>query len=280
MNDLNALSIDVEDWFHILDSPTVPTIEQWGSLESRIECNMEKLLAMLDSSSVKATFFWLGWTAEQHKNLVRKCSEAGHEVASHGYGHVLPYEVGKEGFKDDAKRAKKILEDITHKEVLGFRAAGFGIKDDTEWAFDTIVEVGYKYDSSIFPASRGHGGMPSSTLGPHVVETQSGPLIEIPVSAIEVLGYRLSLFGGGYLRLFPKWVIQWGIRKLHNVGHPLIVYVHPREIDPDQPRLPLSLMRRFKCYVNLESTLPKLRWLCENYRFVPICQLVDTYSGS
>lgn len=276
---MNSLTIDVEDWFHILDSRFAPNIKQWTDLESRIEDNVERILAILESFSIRGTFFWLGWAAERHKRLVRKCCEAGHEVASHGYGHVLPYEVGEEGFKDDAKRAKKILEDITHKEVLGFRAAGFGVNDDTEWAFDTIAEAGYEYDSSIFPASRCHGGMPGSTLGPHVVQTQSGPLIEIPTSAIEVLGCRLSLFGGGYLRLFPKWVIQWGIRKLHNVGHPLIVYVHPREIDPDQPRLPLSPMRRFKCYVNLESTLPKLRWLCESYDFVPLCELVNEFSN-
>ena len=120
--------------------------------------------------------------------------------------------------------------------------------------------------------------MPDSQLGPHITETQNGPLVEVPVSAVEVMGKRLNLFGGGYLRLSPQWLIRWGIKKLHVAEHPLIVYVHPREIDPDHPRLPLSLIRRFKCYVNLKTTMPKLKWLCENYEFVPMRDLASQVS--
>lgn len=279
MANYNSLTIDVEDWFHILDSPAAPSIEQWAKLESRIEDNVEKMLAMLDSFSVKSTFFWLGWAAERHKSLVRRCYEAGHEIASHGYGHVLAYEVGKENFKNDIERGKKILEDIIGTQVLGFRAAGFGIKDNTKWAFDMIKEAGFQYDSSIFPSTRGHGGMPDSQLGPYTVDTENGPLIEVPMSAVEVMGKRLNLFGGGYLRVAPQWLIQWGIKKLHKAGHPLIVYVHPREIDPDHPRLPLSLIRRFKCYVNLKSTMPKLQWLCQEYKFCTMHELVAEFSN-
>jgi len=277
---LSCLTIDVEDWFHILDSPVVPSIARWSSLESRIERNLEELLTLLDSFSVKVTFFWLGWVAERHKGLLRKCQDAGHEIASHGYGHLLAYNVGRKAFADDIRRTKTLLEDILGKEVTGFRAAGFSTKDDTQWTFEEIRAAGYTYDSSVFPASRGHGGMLRSPLEPHIVKTKSGNLVELPQSTIELAGRRISFFGGGYLRLSPKWLIKWGIKKLHNAGRPLIVYVHPREIDPNHPQLPLPLSRRFKCYVNLKSTLPKLEWLCHNYTFCTMREIASCYMTS
>lgn len=277
----NSFTVDIEDWFHILDSPAAPDIEQWFELESRIHGNVEKILTMLDSFCVKATLFWLGWAAERHKNLVRRCYDAGHEIASHGYGHVLAYKVGREAFREDITRGKKILEDIIGERVLGFRAAGFGITDEATWAFEVIKRSGYAYDSSIFPASRGHGGLLDSRLGPNVIHTEAGPLPEVPMSAVKMFGRRVILFGGGYLRIAPKWLIRWGAKKLCETDQPLIVYVHPREIDPEHPHLPLSPIRRFKCYVNLKSTMPKLRWLCKNYEFVPTRELVKNifYGG-
>ena len=272
------MTIDVEDWFHILDSPGTPSIERWASLESRIERNLEEMLTLLDSFSVKATFFWLGWLAERHEDLVRRCQKAGHEIASHGYGHVLAYKVGRKAFAEDIRRGKAVLEDITDKEVIGFRAAGFSTKDDMQWTFEEVRAAGYIYDSSVFPASRGHGGMLQSPLGPHIVKTESGDLVELPQSMIKLAGRRISFFGGGYLRLSPKWLIKWGIKKLHKAGRPLIVYVHPREIDPEQPRLPLPVSRRFKYYVNLKSTMPKLQWLCRNYDFCTMREMADEIS--
>src|SRR4030042_2559414 len=144
---LNAFSIDVEDWYHILNSPATPEVMLWDSLESRVETNLRLLLEMLDTANVRATFFWLGWIGDRNKSLLRECSDAGHEIASHGYHHVLPDKVGAELFKDDIDRAKKTLEDITGKQVFGFRVAGFGIKRSTSWTFDIIKEVGYEYDS-------------------------------------------------------------------------------------------------------------------------------------
>jgi len=265
----------VEDWYHILDSPATPSIEAWGTLESRVERNVERLLELLAEAGVRATFFWLGWVAERHTALVRECQQAGHEIASHGYGHVLPYQVGREAFRQDVVRAKAILEDITGDAVSGFRAPGFGVKHGTEWVFDVVREAGYQYDSSVFPTRRGHGGMAGSPLEPHAIDTQHGPLAEIPMSAVEFLGRRICLFGGGYLRLAPISIIRWGIRRLEAAGRPLVVYVHPREIDPDHPRLPLGLKRRFKSYVNLKSTMPKLEWLCSNYSFCTMQELAD-----
>jgi polysaccharide deacetylase family protein (PEP-CTERM system associated) len=276
----NVLSIDVEDWFHILDSPAAPSIERWPFLESRIEGNLEKLLTLLNRFSVKATFFWLGWIAERNKSLVHKCRNAGHEIASHGYAHVLAYKVGQNVFRQDIARAKAILEDIIGEPVRGFRTAGFGITKKTAWAFDVIKESGHQYDSSVFPASRAHGGISDSQLGPYFIETQSGCLLEIPISVVEIFGHRTSLFGGGYLRLASKWMVKWGINKLQKAGQPLIVYVHPREVDPGHTHLPLPLFRRFKCYVRLNSTLPKLEWLCRNYSFCTMLEMIEKFMKS
>ena len=270
---LNAFSIDVEDWYHILDSSAAPHVKLWDSLESRVEPNLRCLLEMLDTANTRATFFWLGWLADRNKSLVRECCQAGHEIASHGYHHVLPDRVGAELFKDDIERAKKTLEDITGKQVLGFRVAGVGIKKRTRWAFDLIKEVGYEYDSSVFPAFREHNSMFTTSVRAHMIQTETGPLVEIPVVATKVFGLRLYFFGGGYLRLSPIQLIKWGIKKLHQAGQPLIVYVHPRELDQEQPRLPLGAIRSFRTYVNLKSTLPKLRWLLKEYDFVPMREL-------
>jgi polysaccharide deacetylase family protein (PEP-CTERM system associated) len=273
----SAITVDVEDWFHILDSGRVPNIERWASLESRIEKNIEEMLTIIDSHNVKVTFFWLGWLAERHKNLVRKCKKAGHEIASHGYAHILAYKAGEKAFKYDITRAKVILEDIIGEPIRGFRSPGFGITKSSPWAFDVIAETGYQYDSSIFPASREHGGISDAPLGIYFIETRNGHLLEVPMSVVKILRRRTSLFGGGYLRLANKFIIKWGIDKLKSADQPLIVYIHPREIDPDHPRLNIPLQRRFKCYVNLKSTLPKLKWLCENYSFCTMLEVVENY---
>ena len=275
-----CLTIDVEDWYHILESPAVPSFEHWSGLESRIERNIEKLLALLDSFSVKCTFFWLGWVAERHKGLVRKCHKAGHEIACHGFAHVLAHEVGEKAFRNDISRAKAILEDIIGEPVRGFRAPGFGITNDTIWAFDVIREAGYQYDTSIFPANRAHGGMPGAILGPHFIETRNGHLLEIPSSVVEVFGRRACLFGGGYLRLATRPMIKWGLDRLQAAGQPLVIYVHPREVDPYHPRLPLSLARKFKCYVRLKSTMSKLEWLCRDYHLYSMLEMVENYIKS
>ncbi len=264
---IGFLTIDVEEWFHILDDPAVPDFRQWAGLESRLQRNMELLLSLLDEYKVNTTMFWLGWAAEKHPALLRRCAEAGHEIASHGYAHVLAYEAGREKFREDIRHGKKILEDITGAEVFGFRAAGFGTTADTPWLFDEIRAAGFVYDSSVFPAKRGHGGIADFNREPHQMDAHDGSLLEIPQSVVEVCGRRVSFFGGGYLRLAPIALIKWGIGKLQESGLPLVVYVHPREVDPEHPRLPLRLHRRFKSYVNLRSTVPKLHWLCENSKF-------------
>lgn len=272
---LGSLTVDVEEWFHMLDTPATPEMMKWESLECRVDQNVERLLETLDRHSTRATFFWLAWVAERHARLVRRCVECGHEVACHGFGHVLAYQVGPEAFREDIARGKMVLEDITGRPIRGFRAPGFGITEHTDWAFEVIREAGYEYDASVFPTVRGHGGMPGFRTEPHLVHTNAGPLVELPMSVVEALGRRVCLFSGGYLRIAPICLIRWGIRSLCKANKPLIVLVHPREIDPYHPRLPLSLKRRFKSYVGLRSMMPKLRWLCAHYNFRPMRELAD-----
>lgn len=273
-NSVNFLTIDVEEWFHILDDPAVPNFSQWAKLESRLPRNMQMILSILDEHKVHATMFWLGWVAEKYPALVKQCAQAGHEIACHGYGHILAYEAGREKFREDILRGKKVVEDISGQQVVGFRAAGFGTTADTPWFFEEIRGAGFLYDSSVFPAKRGHGGMVDFKLEPHKIQTPHGGLFEIPQSVIEICGKRGSFFGGGYLRISPIPLIKWGISKLQKEKRPAVIYIHPREVDPEHPRLPLKLYRRFKSYVNLRSTVPKLRWLCANYKF----ELMRDYS--
>lgn len=269
----NALTCELEDWFHILDSDKTPRFEDWGKLPLCAERNVERLLHLFEETHVRATFFCLGWMAERMPQVVRRCQAAGHEIGSHGYAHIMARPTNRAIFREDIVRAKGILEDITGCEVRGYRSPGFSVKNGNTWFFDVVSQSGYRYDASVFPARHGHGGYSGINPGPHVITTLSGPLVEIPVSTVSVLGRRLCFFGGGYLRLSPLPIIRWGARHLRKAKQPLIVYVHPREIDPGHQRLPLGPWRSFKCYNHLETTFPKLKWLCENNRFGTMAEL-------
>lgn len=254
----SAFTIDVEEYFNILDTDSAPPIESWSALESRLPENMDVLLQLLEQHDVKATFFWLGYFADRYPKLVQRCSDAGHEIASHGYSHLLFYQTPAEVYREDIYRAKSQLEEISGKPVVGYRAAGFSVTDQTEQFFDMLSECGYRYDTSIFPAARAHGGIKNASMSPYIVSTAHGQIVEIPASTVEFAGQRLSLFGGGYLRLFPWWLIRYGIDKLKKEDVPFVLYIHPREIDPGHPRLKLPMWRSFKCYVNLDCTEKKL----------------------
>jgi polysaccharide deacetylase family protein (PEP-CTERM system associated) len=275
-----VFSVDVEDWYHILDAAAAPNIEAWPQLESRVERNMSRLLDMLAEAQVKGTFFWLGWMAERCPSLLRSCSDAGHEIASHGYAHVLPFQVGQDRFAEDLLKGKGVLEDLTGRPVHGFRAPGFGVRPETKWFFEAVRRAGFAYDSSIFPGRRGHGGMADARLDPHVLRTEFGELAEFPITAVEVGPVRLFLFGGGYLRLAPPAVLQWGLDALARTGRPLIIYVHPRDIDAGQPRLPLPIHRRFKSYVGLAGAYSKLKRLLAAGEFRTMGSLSDELTAA
>jgi polysaccharide deacetylase family protein (PEP-CTERM system associated) len=274
----NALTCELEDWFHILDSDRTPKFEDWVKLPLCAERNIERLLELFEATHVRATFFCLGWMAERMPHVVRKCQAAGHEIGSHGYAHLMACPSNRALFQEDIVRAKGILEDLTGIEVLGYRSPGFSVKNGNTWFFDAVSEAGYRYDASVFPARHGHGGYHGIDPGPHIIPASSGPLVEIPISTVSLLGRRFCLFGGGYLRITPLVVIRWGARRLRKDKRPLIVYVHPREIDPDHPRLALRPWRSFKCYNNLGTTYPKLKWLCEHNRFGTMVDLASRIS--
>ena len=261
------MTIDVEEWFNILDVSGEIPFEKWSEQENRLVSNLEHMLGLLRENNVKATCFWLGCFAERYPDLVRRCAAEGHEIASHGYAHILAYKSGRERFREDITKAKEILENIIQEPVLGFRAAGFSTTDDSTWVFEEIRKAGYLYDSSVFPASRNNGGMTSSPLGIYTIHTAVGDLLEIPQSMVTILGHRMNMFGGGYLRLFPYSAIKWGIRRLQKDNLPLVVYVHPREIDPAHPRLKMSAFRHFKSYVNLKTTYGKISRLCQEFDY-------------
>jgi polysaccharide deacetylase family protein (PEP-CTERM system associated) len=261
-------SIDVEDWFHILDLPSTPPVSKWESLPSRVEDNFLKLLDILDETKTRSTCFFLGWVAERFPRLVQEADKRGHEVASHGYSHILAYQVTSEAFYEDAVRAKKAIEDITGEPVWGYRASGFSVTEEIPWFFEKLVQAGYRYDSSVFPGSHGHGGMRNGNCAPHEADVSSG-FVEFPVSVERVAGFPICFFGGGYLRLFPYSVIKSMTQRVLRQERPVIFYVHPREIDLHAPRLAMGMKRRFKSYVNLATTERKVRSLLRSeFEFV------------
>jgi polysaccharide deacetylase family protein (PEP-CTERM system associated) len=267
----SILSVDVEDWYHILGVASAPDFSQWNSLPSCVERNFRKLLDIFSQQAVQATCFFLGYIAERFPHLVREAFEGGHEIASHGYAHRLIYTMTPEAFLEDSTRGRKILEDIIGQPVFGYRAAGFSVTSATPWFFEKILAAGYRYDSSIFPAQRQHGGLHTGRYSPHMT---AGGLIEFPITVTRVLGQHCCFFGGGYLRLFPYPLIRQMCHKVLRENRPVIFYVHPREIDPSHPRLRLTLNRAFKSYVNIKTTEPKLRRILDEFEVTTFARFI------
>lgn len=261
----SIFSIDVEDWFHILDVPATPPLASWDSLPSHVEANALRLLDVFDEHHAKATCFFLGWVARRYPQLVKEAARRGHEVASHGFAHRLVYDMSRREFFEDASASRRTLEDLTGSRVLGYRSAGFSVTGRVDWFFEALAEAGYRYDSSVFPAARGHGGMCGYRREPHVVVTNSTRIVEFPVTVADVMGKALCFFGGGYLRLFPYRLIRRMVKQVLAEGRPVVFYVHPREIDPSGPRLPMPPVRRFKSYVNLHTTESKVRKILRDF---------------
>ena len=273
---INALTIDVEDWFHILDLKNGYKLEDYGRLESRVERNTDALLRILRDYKIKGTFFIVGWVAEKFPDLAKEIHNQNHEIASHGYSHTLCYEMSPEEFKKDAQKSIQILEELTREKVLGVRVAGASIKRENLWALDILIDLGIMYDSSIYPDVRGHGGLPGAPRFPYYQVTPMGrKILEIPSSCFDLFGKKIGFAGGGYLRLFPYSFIKRGINEYNSRGHPVNVYLHPREIDPSHPRIKMPLHRKFKSYVNLHTTEKKLRSLLRDYRFGRIRDIFD-----
>ncbi len=254
-----VFSVDVEEWFHILDVPSTPPIGMWDRQESRVEASFRRMLDLFAEKRVRTTLFFLGWVAERLPQLVRDAAAQGHEIASHGYAHELVYKHDRRHFTEDVRKAKAIIEDAAGVPVRGYRAPGFSVTRETPWFFEALAATGHAYDSSIWPGDRNHGGWPGALPVPHVVPTAQGDLVEFPISMGRLLGRDLYFFGGGYLRFFPYPLIRDRARAVLAEDRPVVFYLHPREVDPDHPRLPMSAKRRFMSYVNLRTTEPKMR---------------------
>lgn len=263
---VNALTIDVEDYFQV--SALAPHIARatWDSIPCRVERNLDRLLGLLEQKKSRATFFTLGWIAERYPHLIRRFVAGGHEVASHGYGHLRANEQSREDFREDIHRAKVILEDIGGVAVHGYRAPSFSIDERNLWAFDVLVDAGYRYSSSVYPVHHDHYGMPNAPRFPYQVREG---LVEVPVTTTQLLGRNLPAGGGGYFRLAPYGLSRWAIQRVNRVdGKPAIFYMHPWEIDPEQPRVPgVSFKTRFRHYVNLARTEGRLARLLTDFRW-------------
>lgn len=265
----NALTVDVEDYFHVAALARGIDRKSWDSRESRVVANSNKLLGIFDQFGVKATFFVLGWVAERHPALVREISDRGHEVACHGYSHRLVYEQTPKEFHEETLHAKNILEGITGNAVHGYRAASYSIVRESLWALDILQELGFTYDSSIFPVHHDRYGIPDAKRVPHRLCTPEGKfIVEWPLATANFFGYRLPVAGGGYFRLLPYWFSRWGLASINRREQlPFNFYLHPWEIDPAQPRIPASLLSRFRHYTNLEKCEDRLRCLLAEFRF-------------
>jgi polysaccharide deacetylase family protein (PEP-CTERM system associated) len=265
---VNAMSIDVEDYFHVSVFDGLIPRSRWDSLESRVHRNTMRLLEIFEEYGVRSTFFVLGWVAERHKDLVAALAAAGHEVASHGYAHRLIYDQTPEAFRDDVRRAKAILEDASGRRVVGYRAPSYSITAKSLWALDVLADEGYEYDSSIFPIRHDRYGIPVSARTPYVIDRGVRTLVEIPGSTTRLGPMNLPVAGGGYFRLLPYWWTRWGISRVNATeGRACVFYLHPWEIDPEQPRLPAGRLSRFRHYRNLDQTEARLRQLLTDFRF-------------
>lgn len=226
------------------------------------------LLDLLDEHEASVTCFFLGWIAQRFPGLVREAVSRGHEIASHSFRHELVYEMSPQDFHADTSRARALLQDISGQPVNGYRAPGFSVTPKTPWFFSELVRVGHTYDASLFPASRGHGGAPQAHRAPKLMQLEGGNLVVFPMTVVPFGPLRLCFFGGGYFRLFPYPWIKRMTKKVQTEGLPVLFYLHPRDGDPHQPRLPMPLDRRLKCYVNLDTTIPKLTRLLRDFRAI------------
>ena len=260
------ISIDIEDYFQVSAFEDQCPQHRWPSYSCRVEKNTGILLNLMEAHNIKGTFFILGWVAERYPTMIKKIAAAGHEIASHGYNHQRINLLSQAEFKEDIRSAKQLLEDLTGEEVKGYRAPSFSFSEQTPWTFDELLDAGYRYSSSINPVPHDLYGYPDAARTPFYWDNG---LLEIPVTTCELLGRRIPCAGGGYFRLYPyplfKWLMQRASKQLND---PAVFYLHPWELDPEQPRIEgASLKSRFRHYINLNKTEPRLRQLLQDFHW-------------
>ena len=264
---LHALTFDVEEYFQVANLSDRFPRESWDEVPSRLHVGMEAIHGLLRARGVHATFFFLGWIAERHPSWVARCLEEGHEVASHGWDHRFLQELGPDGLRSDLERTEIALVAAGAPRPVGFRASTFTLTDATRWAFDVLAERGYRYDSSVHPVRHPTYGIPDFDPAISRVATAHGELLEFPVATWPFLGRNLPVGGGGYFRLLPGPLMRAALASLERRGRVLATYLHPWEFDPGQPRVPAPALARFRHYVGLERSLPRLEALLARFRF-------------
>jgi polysaccharide deacetylase family protein (PEP-CTERM system associated) len=263
---LNAFTVDVEDYFHVSGFASIIRRSDWKDFPCRVVANTQRMLELLAVRNVRATFFVLGWVAHRYPQLVREIQAAGHEIGNHSYWHRLVYDLTPDAFRDDLLLANRVLEDITGEAVVAFRAPSFSITGRSLWALEILAAEGFRYDSSVFPIRHHRYGIPQAERLPHALRTPAGTLYEFPPSACQFGKLKLPV-GGGYFRLYPAWLTRYCMHRINACYQPVMFYVHPWEIDPQQPRVGASRSSQFRHYVNLNRTETRLHRLLGMFRF-------------
>lgn len=271
---MKILTFDIEEWFHILDHQETETEKQWKSFDSRIHHNLELILEKLAKNKQSATFYCLGWIAQKYPEIIKNLAALGYTIGSHTNTHQLVYSQNPKSFKEDVHRSIDTIQQLTGQKVIDFRAPGFSITEDCKWAFDILIEEGIERDSSVFPAERSHGGLPTySAITPSIIKTQAGTLKEFPINLHNIFGKKIIFSGGGYFRLLPYPLLNHFFKNSDYV----MTYFHPRDFDSEQPVIPgLSISRKFKSYVGLKTAYKRFCNLLDTFEFIDI----DTATNS
>jgi polysaccharide deacetylase family protein (PEP-CTERM system associated) len=274
---VNAFSVDVEDYFQVAALAPAISRESWPTREYRVERNTEVILQLCEEKKVRGTFFILGWVAEKSPQLVKRIANAGHEIACHGFSHQLIYRQTLEVFREETLRAKHFLEDVIGKTVTGYRAASFSITRDSLWALDVLIDAGFEYDSSVFPIRHDRYGIPGAAPEPgRIVAPSQRTLVEFPMSAATFFGVQVPVSGGGYFRILPYWITRAGLKQINErAGRPFTFYLHPWEVDPEQPRVKVGALSRFRHYTNLHRCEARLRRVLGDFRFATMRQVLE-----
>lgn len=273
----NIMTVDVEDYFQVAALAQSINTDQWDTIPTRVVDNTTRLLDLFDQHQVKVTHFVLGWVADKHPEIVREIHSRGHEVASHGYSHQLIYQQSPDVFRQETLRSKSLLEDIIGAPVAGYRAASYSITKRSLWALDILSEAGFTYDSSIFPIVHDRYGIANSPRQPYYIECQNGAqLLELPLSTESVFNQTIPIAGGGYFRLYPYWFTRWLYKRRVKKQQPFIFYLHPWEIDHQQPKVEVSWFSKFRHYNNLDKCEQRLQQLLQEFKFGTMTDYIAT----
>jgi polysaccharide deacetylase family protein (PEP-CTERM system associated) len=276
---LNALTIDVEDFYQVSAFDNCVGRARWHEYESRVAIGTHKILELLDRAGVRATFFVLGWVADRQPELLRSIHAAGHEIASHGYWHRLAYRQTADQFRADVHRSRVLLEDLVGEQVTAYRAPSFSITRTNLWALDVLIEEGFQLDTSIYPTYHDRYGIAGAPLEPHQIVRPAGTIWEFPGTVWRGLGYPLPVGGGGYFRLYPYFLTRFGLGSVNRADRPFVAYLHPWELDPDQPRLRPGRFKSFRHYVNLHRTEKRLARMLRDFPMTTLSEAFASWSS-